>query len=76
MPRYFITTSDQEQTHGQDGLILSGPDELAQILRQTLATMLHDDSGDQNQTEIAASAHDAHGDHVMGAKLSMTTLRE
>ena len=75
MPRYFITTSDHAQTHEQNGLILSGPHELAEVLRQTLATMLHD-SDNVDQTEIAASAHDAHGDHVMGAKLSMTTLRK
>ncbi|MCJ2114779.1 hypothetical protein MKK64_26820 [Methylobacterium sp. E-025] len=71
MPRYFISTSDQAQVHEKEGLVLSGPDELALVLRQTLATMLHDVEKNKGRTIFTANAHDAYGDCVMDARVTM-----
>lgn len=71
MPRYFISTSDQAQVHEKEGLVLSGPDELAQVLRQTLAAMLHDGEKNRGRTVFTANAHDSHGDRIMDARVTM-----
>ncbi|WP_409567388.1 DUF6894 family protein [Methylobacterium sp. J-092] len=71
MPRYFISTSDKARVHEKEGLVLSGPEELAQVLRQTLATMLHDEDRNKGRTVFTANAHDAYGDPIMNARVTM-----
>lgn len=75
MPRYFIFTSDKAQVHDKEGLVLSGPDELAKVLRQTLASMLHDEDRDRGRSVFTANAHDACGDRIMDARVTMLARR-
>ncbi|MCJ2076365.1 hypothetical protein MKK68_11975 [Methylobacterium sp. E-016] len=71
MPSYFISTSDKARSHENEGLVLSGTDDFAQDIRQLLATMLHDEDRNKGRTVFTANAHDAYGDPIMNARVTM-----
>ena len=73
MPRYFIDTSNGFKAHDEQGLILAGPEELAIILRQSLATIMHDEGRQGSHDEFRAVAYDEGGQHVMMATMCLTT---
>ncbi|WCS24217.1 hypothetical protein LOK46_24235 [Methylobacterium sp. NMS14P] len=73
MPRYFIDTSNGFKAHDEQGLVLSGPEELAMVLRQSLATVMHDEGSHGSHDEFRAIAYDEEGRHVMIATMRLTT---
>ncbi|XYD09053.1 hypothetical protein R1A27_29700 [Methylobacterium sp. NMS12] len=73
MPRYFIDTSNGFKAHDEQGLVLSGPEELAMVLRQSLATIMHDEGRQGSPNEFRAIAYDEGGRHVMMATMRLTT---
>ena len=72
MPRYFVTTSDGFQAHDDEGLVLPDTPALAKILRQSLASILLDESMRGGGDEFWAEALDEDGRRVMTAKIKVS----
>lgn len=76
MPRFFVsTTSDRFHVDDHEGVALPNTPALAKVLRQTLATMLHDEGSADGCTEVRANAVDERGRCVMSAAVRLTIAK-
>ncbi|MET3409304.1 hypothetical protein SAMN02799625_05920 [Methylobacterium sp. UNC300MFChir4.1] len=71
MSRYFISTANGHEVEDEEGVELSGREELRTILRRTLTAILHDESANDGATECSARACDEDGRLVMQARASI-----